>query len=577
MIQRRWPLLLLLGFLPLAQALEVKVELQGLDGPQEENVRLFLSIEGERKRPELTPSRVRYLHQRAPEEIREALQPLGYFQAEVTPELVEDGDRFLARYQVAPGAQVRLERVDFQVMGPGKDDPLFAKGLPLKVGDVLLQAPYEAAKQSLLARALEKGYLDAQYREHRVVVDLDDYQASIHLHLDTGPRYRVGAIRFHQDEDVLNPGFLGRYPTFREGDLLNQDDLLNLQSRLSDSEYFAQVEVRPRRDQAEGDRIPVDINLTPAKANRYRAGLGYATDSGPRLSLDWERRRIGRDGHRGLAELSLAPALSFIKWDYIIPLEKPWQDLLSFTAGAQMYDTDTRKGNSLTLGASQVRGLDDDWRRTLGLEYVYEDFEVTDDPGTQGGYLMPSVSWSHLRTDGSSFVRRGHRLNYQLVGAFEPLLSESSFVQFHAKAKSIFSFHEDWRVLTNVQVGATQADTLDDVPVSKRFFAGGDNSIRGYDLDQLGPEDEDGDVIGGRYLLTGSLELERRLVGKWSAALFYDLGNAFDPDYENRLAQGAGIGVRWQSPVGPVRLDLASALSEDGYPWRVHLVIGPDL
>jgi translocation and assembly module TamA len=118
---------------------------------------------------------------------------------------------------------------------------------------------------------------------------------------------------------------------------------------------------------------------------------------------------------------------------------------------------------------------------------------------------------------------------------------------------------------------------VEELPPSKRFYTGGDNTIRGFSFEELGPRDEAGEVIGGRYLAVGSLEIERRLGGGWSLALFVDGGNAYDPDFEAEAAYAAGLGVRWHSPVGPVRLDLARGDYLDEQAWRLHLVVGPEL
>jgi translocation and assembly module TamA len=568
-------LLLLCYLLPLsASAIEVQVEILGLDDPLRANVSAFLSLQRAQGQKGLTPERVHLLHRQAPQEIRQALQPFGYFKPVIEPSLEKTAQGLLARYRVDPGPPIRLAQVDFQVQGPGSQDPLFAKGFPLKAGAVLDQPAYEQAKQDLLSRALEQGYLNAHYSLHQLEVDLDSYQARIRLHLDTGVHFRFGEVRFLQDQ--LDPDFLVRYLRFRPGDPFRQDKLLTLQANLIDSEYFSQVEVHTRRDQAQDDLVPVDLTLTPNAPNRYRAGIGFATDTGPRLTFDWTRRRIGREGSRMTTELRLSAPNSLFKTEYLIPLERPWQDSLSFSLGAENFDTDTHKGSRLALSSAHSVGLQHDWRRTLGLDYSYEDFEVGEETGT-AHHLIPSVVWSRLRQKGRDFDTQGQRLNFQLQGAAEPLLSSSSFLQGHATERFIYGLGTDWRLLARSELGATYAASLSDLPASRRFFAGGDNSVRGYTLDQLGPKDDTGKVIGGRFLAVGSLEVERRILGKWSAALFYDLGNAFDPDYDNKLAYGAGFGVRWRSPVGPVRVDLASALSIDGNPWRLHIVVGPEL
>jgi translocation and assembly module TamA len=118
-----------------------------------------------------------------------------------------------------------------------------------------------------------------------------------------------------------------------------------------------------------------------------------------------------------------------------------------------------------------------------------------------------------------------------------------------------------------------------DLPPSIRFFAGGDRSVRGYDYQSLGPKNLEGQVIGGKHLVVGSLEYEHKIpyLDKWSLATFYDVGNAFNNFAEPRLKHGAGLGLRWLSPVGLIRIDVATALSENNYPLRLHITIGPDL
>jgi translocation and assembly module TamA len=132
------------------------------------------------------------------------------------------------------------------------------------------------------------------------------------------------------------------------------------------------------------------------------------------------------------------------------------------------------------------------------------------------------------------------------------------------------------RLIIRGEGGGSVVSEFSELPPSKRFFAGGDNSIRGYAYDSLGPEDEDGNVKGGKYLMVGSIEFEHRLKDNWSAAAFYDAGNAFD-SLTDPFRHGAGFGIRWRSPVGPVRLDLAFPLGDADRSWRIHINIGPDL
>ncbi|MBL3527127.1 MAG: outer membrane protein assembly factor [gamma proteobacterium endosymbiont of Lamellibrachia anaximandri] len=558
-----------------AHALDIAVQIEGLDGEQEANVRAFLSLEQEKTREGLTEGRLRLLHREAPAEIRRALQPFGHFKPKIESKLEQNEAGFQALYQIQPGPRIKLAKVEFNITGPGRDDTRFSMGLDLHENDFLDQTRYRVLKQQLLSDAIEAGYLDASYSIHKVRVDLDSYQAEIQLELESGPQYRFGDVRFVQE--ILNPEFLARYLRFRPGDPFSHDQLLTLQSNLIDSEYFSHVEVRTLRDEAVDDQVPTEVALTPNKPNRYRIGLGFTTDTGPRVTLDWKRRLLGHNGHRMLSELRLSAPHSSLKTEYIIPLERPSKDSLSFSAQGDRFDTDTRRGERLLLNSARSVGLDNHWRRTIGIDYSYEDFEVGahDDNAL---LLVPYVSWSQLRSDGLYYIQRGHRINLRFEGAAEQLLSSTSYLQAHTNNKLIHGLGDGyWRILTRMELGATLAQSLIELPASKRFFAGGDNSVRGFAWEEIGPQDSTGAVVGGRFLAVGSIELERLLTEKWSAAVFADAGNAFDPDYTTDIEYSVGFGVRWHSPVGPIRVDLASALSRDEPSVRLHIVIGPEL
>lgn len=567
-------LMVLLVSLPVF-GLDVQVNVNGLESDIEENVLVYLSVEQERSRKSLNEARLRLLHNKAEKEIRQAMQPFGYFEPSITTTLTKQEQGFVATYDVQPGVPVKIAEVDFQVVGEGSQDSRITEGFLLKVDTVLNQSDYDKAKQNLLSDTIQRGYLDAKYIHHQLLVDLEANSASIKLHLDTGMKLRFGEVRFNQKK--MDPEFLARYVPFNSGDPFSQDALLNLQGQLTDSEYFKRVEVISRRDQISGDRVPIDINLKPNKRNRYRIGLGYSTDTGPRLKLDWKSRRVGRKGHRMHTEFMISEPISSLSSEYVIPLERPTVDYIRFGASLEHFNSDTNQGDRALLNATHSISLDRGWRRSLGLEYSYEDFKIGDQEDS-ARLLVPSIDWLRIKRDSKTRIRRGKRLNFRIEGASDAVLSSTSYFQLYASGKFIDGFgSKDWRLLSRVELGATWADDFSKLPPSKRFFAGGDNTVRGFSYEDLGPENDSGDVVGGRYLAVGGLELDRRISGKWSGALFVDFGNAFDPDYDSETAYGVGFGVRWHSPVGPVRFDIASGRVEDERHWRLHVVVGPEL
>lgn len=459
------------------------------------------------------------------------------------------------------------------MLGEMENDPgfqTFFTGLPLREGDGFNHLKYETIKTSLAKFAAERGYFEGRFLQHQIAIDLDRYEVRAQLQYNSGPRYRFGEIALTQD--ALEPQLLERYIPFEQGAPYTLDKLIELQQALNDSDYFRVVEVSPGEANADSKEIPIKVALTPRKPHRYSFGLGYGTDTGARTKFGWEIPRLNKRGHRFNTELNISQIGYSLSAHYRIPILNPRTDQLVYSAGVVNETTDTSESNVRTVGASinRSRGL---WRESLSLNYQQEEFEVADERGLST-LLMPGIKWS--RTWGR-VIRTfdGLRFDIGLRGANEQIISNTNFLQLQGGVKGITPLGSRDRLIMRGRLGATMMDEFQRLPASVRFFAGGSQSVRGYAYQSLGPL-EDGEVVGGKHLMTGSIELEHKLNGKWGAAVFYDAGNAIN-DFAGTLERGAGFGLRWQSPVGAVRLDLATAISREGRPWRIHINIGPDL
>jgi translocation and assembly module TamA len=570
--------LLMFCVLP-AHALNLDVRVSGLSGELEKNVLALLGVYQEREDEALSKLRLLALHRRAPDEIRDALAPFGYYRVQVQEQLTEptepDGT-WVASYQVAPGDPVKIGQVNYRITGPGADNPAFPATFPMKVGDVLLHADYEAAREEIRSIASRQGYLDAELVHHQVLIDVEADQAIIELQLETGPRYYIGEVTF--DQDLLDEDLLRRYVNFQSGAVYDPEILLGLQAKLLGTEYYGKVEIVPKKDQAQDNVIPVVVKAVPNKANKYRFGLGFGTDTGPRAILEWRRRYLTRWGHKLKLELGLSGPIQGLTADYRIPIGDPLRDYIRIQPEFVSFDTATRQGDLASLQVAHSVVTDRGWRRTAGIDYGYEDYTINEADSDVTNELVPNISWAKTVSDDPIYTIDGYRLKYVLKGAVEGLVSDASYLSGSVRFKWIKGFAEDYRFITRTDLGATWADSVLDLPASRRFFAGGDGSVRGWGFDALGPVDRvSDDTVGGRYLAVGSLELERRIKGDWSGAVFTDFGNAFDPDYVNKVAVGAGLGVRWKSPIGQIRFDVAYAINKDDPGARLHFVLGPDL
>ncbi len=571
--RRRCAVLALVGVLaatPL-EAADIDVDIDGVSGELEQNVRGFLSIERFRNVADLSTTNVRSMHRRAPREIRNALAPFGYYEAQIDASLERNGDGWRAVYRIDPGEPVRFGKLDLRVAGPGADDPAFRTVLDrpgLVGGEIARHARYEATKRRLRQAAWENGYRDAAFSASTLAVDPARRTADVTLVLDTGERYRFGEIRF--DQDIIAERLIRRYPRFAPGDPFSARKLLDLEYALNDSEYFSFVEVRT------GDpveyTVPVVVTAEPRKRQKYRAALGYGTDTGPRVGLSWQNRRVNRRGHRLAMSTTLSQTKQELSSRYIVPLADPARERLSFSlalTAEELGDTDSEK---FETSARQVRHLGR-WQRDLYVRALRERTTIaaTDEFST---LIVPGVTIKRARRDDPLLPRRGTLIEADLHGSHQAIGSSTSFVVLKLDARSIRPVGRH-RLLLRGTLGTTAVDELSELPASERFFAGGDRSVRGFALNSLGPTDADGNTVGGKHVATGSVEFEWLVNDRWALAIFTDAGNALD-DFGDPLEASVGIGIRRNTAIGQIRFDLAKPVTEGGESPRIHFNFGPE-
>lgn len=563
-----------------AGAQAVRVSVEGLDPESElyQNVRASLSLVRYREEG-MGESRLRRLHARADREIRNALRPFGYYEPTVESQLSRENGDWQARYRVEPGPRVRVVSVTARVEGEGESDRVFQRALadlPIKAGDPLDHRHYEASKTQLLEIAGRRGYLDAQWVESVLRVDPFTRLATVDLVLDSGPRYYFGEVDIQQS--ILDDDFVRRYLRFESGDPFDSDQLIRLQYDLADSEYFDFVQVRPLRDQAGEDRhIPVEVETTRQPKHRYRASLGFGTDTGPRYGLRYDRRRINKRGHRGALAYNISDIRRALELRYIIPLENPVREQLTLDVNAIREDEGDFESRRREVGLSRSVQWES-WLRTIFVRYEQERSIFGPNDERVSEVVVPGVNFSRTRADNPTLPRRGLDLFLDLRGAREELLSDLNFFRATLEAKRVRPITENTRLLLRLELGGTESENFDRLPLSQRFFTGGDRSVRGFPYQSLSPQDSEGRHIGGRYLTVFSAEADWRVQGNWFAAAFVDTGNA-TMEFPGELETSAGVGIRWASPVGMIRLDLARPIS-DPIPergWRLHLSVGPDL
>ncbi len=547
---------------------------KGLDDELQQNVLARLELYLHRESPRLSVYDIRRLHRQADKDIRSALAPYGYYSPDITATLNNEGDKYRAEYSVRTGKPVLVNTLSIRVTGAGSGLlDLAVKAFPLKVGDVLDQGKYEEGKKKLIRAALRRGYLKASFVVRELRINRDERQGEIDLVLDTGHLYTFGKTTFQQTP--LREELLNLYLPYKEGDPYLPSKIIELQKALYQTEYFSRVIADGNVDASVDFAVPVKVRLTsPEHLNRYTVGLGYATDTGARARLEWYNRLLNTRGHRILGSVQASEFDNTLGLNYEIPWRDPRNDKMTFNSSYhdQLWeDTETRL---LTAGV-QVEHKGQLIRHSGSLEFRDEDYNVGATSGSSK-LIMPTYTGTVIWADDILDTDYGLELSLGVSGAGESLGSDASFVKTVVGGKLIVSFLPSWRFIGRGSLGVTLVDSIDDLPPSLRFYTGGDQSIRGYAYKEIGTTDSSGAVVGGRYLAVGSAEIEKKLTETWGIAAFWDVGNATD-DLTLDFKQGVGAGVRYRLPFGQVRLDVASAVLEDGTPIRVHLTVGADL
>ena len=526
---------------------------------------------------DVSPIEVRRLFEKADEQIHKALEPFGYYAAESTGKLERpEPAQYRAIFRVQPGEPVIVRKERVVIGGDATQLESIKAALEHfqpKEGERLDHAAYERSKQEISTALANEGYLRAQLVQHRVEVVRAANSAEIDLEWNPGERHRFGAVHY---SDVQFPDkFLQRYTPWRPGEFYSIDKLLELQQALVDADYFAAVAVSPDLEHAKDGVVPIDVALVRAKRTVYTASVYVSTDTGPGGKVGFERRWLNSSGHKLSSDVQYSTRLEDYRVQYRIP--KPGRPNRNWTFGVGYRDEETDSSTSRMARAAATE-VTDRWKgftRTLGLQYLNGDFEIANEQHSTSLLYAEGVL-TRKKADNLYFPLSGYNLLYGLRVAAESVASDTSFVQARAEAKWLKKVRDRDRVILRAMLGGMYVDNFDALPPELRFFAGGDRSIRGFDYQQIGDLDAKGEVIGGEYQAIASAEYEHYFLQNWCVAAFVDAGDAFTHQYKTNV--GAGVGLRWKSPVGLVRLEVARPVVSDfDHSWRIHLVIGPDL
>lgn len=621
-------ILVLTSLTPLAGYADGELEyvIRGVEDPLKSNIQNHMSALrfGRQTRPE-----DRDFEQFLADAIvdaKEALRPYGYYAPEINGRMRRGPEgQAILELNVRPGPPVIIERLQLQIVGQGADSRTlnqWKRNWPLLEGRVLNQVTWKQQKQQAMEISDSVGFLGAGFTTHVLEIDLERNRANVFLVLDTGQRYVMGDIDF--GDHVLNPGILEFVPRFEKGDLYSLHLMDRFRSDLWQTGYFTDVDVvQIEVPDSEPPRVDLQIRTSTDFRNRYTGSLGFGTDTGFRAQANWTRQPMSARGDRldlgiGWQELddqfavratyrlprkgrnreywTVDTVLSYENMDLEFKLNPEDDNYVKFASG----DVNERH---VRLGRLKIRnfgGGETQLFSTPFVQYINSEFQYEPilqptaiSPGLEGllkgvdNAISIGIEFGLVNVLDKGFDIRGHRERAWAFYSSDSFGSEVEFAQFYISTHSSYRFGDRWKFILRGEAGYTEAKvdefTIDigggqldisetELPSFYRFKAGGSNSVRGYGFETLSNND-----IGSNHIFTASAEVEFKVLEKWSAAAFVDTGNAFNDWSKPELKTGVGLGIRWYSIAGPIRVDVATALDYEGDPWRVHFTIGVPL
>ncbi len=509
---------------------------------------------------------------------RSALQALGYYQ----PVLTIKDENHAKQLTIDLQSPVRWNDTNITLHCENTDESnvKFTALHPFVKGKVINHGEYSEYKVSLQRQAQELGFLNAKFTTSTLNIDTVKFQANIDWVFECGARYSINKVTI--EGTVLSHDLINGYSTIRSGQPYNQSEIVTSQQALNRSGFFKSVVVEQFVDHVSQT---VDISLSIIDTDKYelKTLLGYGTDSGGKLGVSWRNRRVNSLAHQYVASIDfnkvkLDIADIHATFQYQIPLAKAnshWINLVSF----QIKNEEIGRSKIFTLESVIANKFTPHWSSQWSIVMAQEQLESAADINRSLEYIVPSWQVNYYSVTDPFTAVEGWRWQSTIRFSTEQLSDPNiTFVQTDQRLKRIWSINEDWRVLMRARVAATWMDTKEfnhSMPSNYRFFAGGDVSVRGYKHQSLSPE-EDTVLLGGKHLFTSGLEIDYLFKDNFRWAVFADQGNAFNDWRDWKLYKSVGTGLRWVTPIGAIRLDIAKALDGDKS-WRFHVTIGPDL
>ena len=502
-------------------------------------------------------------------QVGKALHPYGYFKSDISVSFSSsNGQVFI---HIIPGQKLLITSLTINITGEGAQNVEIQQALhnlPIKEGQPLNSMLYERAKDCLANAAEHQGYLHATFATSKIVIDQTRYTANIIWSFHTGPQYYFGKIRFNST--YISPDLLYRYVPFKYGQPYSIDKIMALNRNLASSGYFNAVNVSPALD---ADRnVPIDVDLQPAKRVNYSIGAGYGTDTGPRGRLGLSVIPTNHAGHKFTAVAQGSFTENALQGQYIIPGADPVTDHYSLNSGFTNLSYNAGNSNAVLIGVAQQHAVTH-YQRTIFLNGLHERYNYTGAPTMEASLLFPKGVFTWNKITDPLFSPTGFNITLSGLGASKAVLSQVSLAQISINAKAGITVDMiRTRFYVHAMQGFTQINEINQLPLSLALLLGGAENLRGYNFNSIGP---------GKVTSYAGIEIQKETFNKLYLLGFFDSGDVYDPGLK-ATKYDAGVGIMWVSPIGPIKVEVAQAMSQQFQRMpnqgpKLVVNMGPDL
>ncbi len=550
-----------------------------------------LELQRYRELTDLNNDELARLMAQAEQDARKLVGTLGYFSPTVAitrQNASPTSPRPVVNIRVVLGEATRVQQLDIQFTGAIATDALAAKQREdilsewsLRTGERFTQTAWDTAKLQALRQLTTQRYPAGRISSTLADIDPDTAQARLQITLDSGAAYHIGDLAIDGLER-FDAALVQRLARLTPGADYSQAELVAAQQRLSDSGYFdsAFVTVDTTSDPKAAQVL---VTLREARLQKLVLGVGISTDSGPRLSAEHTHHKVPGIGWRAVSKIQLDREMRAIGSELTSPPDpNNWRWVASGLLQNQLLGTDDVTSQQLRAGRKQSNQRID---RNIYLQYDRAESVDTD---TTQSVLAQSISANYAFAvryyDTLPFPTSGWGWGAEVGGGTTLGSAPQAYTRLLTRWQGFWGLDQGshtqasaGRIAMRASAGAILAKDGISLPSTQLFLAGGDNSVRGYGLHDIGVTLADGSTTAGRCLTTASAEWQRPIringrLSEWESTVFVDVGAVANQPSELSPKVGVGVGARWKSPVGPLQIDLAYGV--DVQRFRLHMNLG---